>query len=120
MAFGPVLQKIKTEAFNSYLPALPYAFSPFFRGKEVACLLLKTNLLHLSSLPSYSFPQGLLSSYRPFRYRSSLEFLFLFLPFFLPSFSFSFYFKYSSYVMPFIDMAASTTYNVRLTPKPVT
>lgn len=115
----PSYRKSRLRRSISIYPLCPTHFLLFFRGKEVACLFLKTNLLHLSSLPSYSFPQGLLSFYRPFKYRSSLEFLFLFLPFFLPSFSFSFYFKYS-YVMSFIDMAASTTYNVRLTPKPVT
>lgn len=92
-SWSHLIENRDSEEVSVCLLALLCSFSPFFRGKEVACFMMKISL-YLSSLPAPSFPLSLLFFPTiPCRYcffpRELSFFFFLLLPFFLPFFFFS-------------------------------
>lgn len=123
LTYGPwsrLTENQDYEEVNFYLPALPYSFSPFFRGRGSLLTLEDQSPPFLSAILTH-FPRGFSLSTDPLGIDLPYSFFFSSSPFsFLLSLFLFTYCKYSSYVMSFMDMAASTTYNVRLTPKPVT
>lgn len=58
-SWSHLIENRDSEEVSVCLLALLCSFSPFFRGKEVACFMMKISL-YLSSLPAPSFPLSLL------------------------------------------------------------